>query len=88
MNAAQLSFEDRLGKHDYAATSTAEQFLRRGKEVYEVHFYDKDDKQRIDWFEAIDKETAESEAAAEHGRIRIIKTDVSARTLAEIMSLD
>lgn len=85
---AQLTLEDILGNQDYEATSTAAKFLRHGKETYEVHFYNEDGKQYIDWFECDDRETAESEAIARHGRIRIIKTDVSARTLAEIMSLD
>lgn len=89
MRTGQLSFDDVIGTFDYTAKSTAERFLRRGNETYEVHFYDSDDKQRIDWFESEDRSKAEGAARSRHGgKISIIKIDVSNRTLAEIEALD
>lgn len=87
----QLTLEDVVGSFDYAAKSIAEKFLNRDTSVittYEVHFYDKEEKQRIDWFEGKTEVDAKGAAIAEHGRIRIIKIVTSARTLAEIMALD
>ncbi|ANT40283.1 MULTISPECIES: hypothetical protein [Bacillus cereus group] len=93
MRNGQLSFEDVIGTFDYAATSTSEKFLHSNNHnaitpTYEVHFYDQDEKQKIDWFESKSEEAANSDAKAKHGRIHIIKTVVSARTLTEIMNLD
>ncbi|MED0988225.1 hypothetical protein [Bacillus paramycoides] len=93
MKSGQLSFEDVIGSLDYAATSTSEKFLRSNCHnaiplTFEVHFFDQDEKQKIDWFEAKSEDDAKSDAIAKHGRIQIIKTVVSARTLAEIMDLD
>lgn len=93
MRSGQLSFEDVIGTFDYAATSTSEKFLHSNSHnaitpTFEVHFYDQDEKQKIDWFEAKNEEDAKGDAAAKHGRIQIIKTIVSTRTLAEIMDLD
>ncbi|EEL78777.1 hypothetical protein bcere0028_56060 [Bacillus cereus AH1271] len=93
MKSGQLSFEDVIGELDYAATSTSKQFLS-GKEhnaitpTFEVHFFDQDQKQKIDWFEVENEEDAKSDAIAKHGRIQIIKTVESNRSLAEIMELD
>jgi len=89
VKSGQLSFEDVIGTFDYAATSTSEKFLHNNSHnditpTYEVHFYDQEDKQKIDWFEV----KSEDDAIAKHGRIQIIKTVVSARALAEIMNLD
>lgn len=93
MKSGQLSFEDVIGTFDYAATSTSEKFLHNNSHnaitpTYEVHFYDQDEKQKIDWFEAKSEDDAKNDAIAKHGRIQIIKTVVSDRTLAEIMNLD
>ncbi|PFA26730.1 hypothetical protein CN390_27810 [Bacillus cereus] len=93
MKSGQLSFEDVIGSFDYAATSTSEKFLRSNchnaiTPTFEVHFFDQDEKQKIDWFETKNEEDAKSDAIAKHGRIQIIKTVVSTRTLAEIMDLD
>lgn len=84
----QISIDDILGNQDYEAKSTAERFLRRGLETYEVHFYNTDGKQIMDWFESEDKGGAESAAMKKHNVMRIIKTDVSSRSLAEIDELD
>lgn len=85
---SQLSFEDILGTIDCTAKSTAERFLRCGNETYEVHFYNTDGKQIMDWFESEDRSGAESAARKKHNVMRIIKTDVSSRSLAEIEALD
>lgn len=93
MKSGQLSIEDVIGSFDCAATSTSKQFLS-GKghnaitPTFEVHFYDQDEKQKIDWFEVKNEEDAKSEAIAKHGRIQIIKAVESSRSLAEIMELD
>lgn len=58
------------------------------KETYEVHFYNTDGKQIMDWFESEDRSGAESAARNKHNVMRIIKTDVSSRSLAEIEALD
>ncbi|SCA96715.1 Phage related protein [Bacillus mycoides] len=93
MRSGQLSFEDVIGSFDYTATSTSEQFLRSNSHnaitpTFEVHFFDQDEKQKIDWFEAENEGAAKSDSIAKHGRIQIIKTVISTRTLAEIMDLD
>lgn len=91
MKSGQLSFEDVIGELDYAATSTSEQFLCGHNGItptYEVHFYDQDEKQKIDWFEEQSEAGAEEAAKAKYGRIQIIKTVLSKRSLAEIMELD
>lgn len=88
---SQLSLEDIFGPFDYSASSTAEKFLKPKAaelETYRVEFHDKEEKFRMDWFESEDKSGAENQARARHKGIRIIKTDVSSRSLAEIMELD
>lgn len=49
----QLTLEDVVGSFDYAAKSTSEQFLAKAHVIttYAVEFYDKEEKQRIDWFD-------------------------------------
>ncbi|HEK9103292.1 TPA: hypothetical protein SUB30_004765 [Bacillus pseudomycoides] len=88
----QLTIDDVVGSFDYTAKSTAERFLQRETSVitptYEVHFFDRDERQKIDWFEATNEMDAKSDAIAKHGGIQIIKVIVSSRTLAEIMELD
>ncbi|PGT59609.1 hypothetical protein COD86_29360 [Bacillus cereus] len=87
----QLTIDDVVGSFDYAATSTSERFLAKSTVIthtYEVHFYNKDEKQMIDWFEAFSEADAKSDAIAKHSSIQILKTVLSARTLAEIMELD
>ncbi|MGI0534977.1 hypothetical protein KFD70_22060 [Bacillus pfraonensis] len=88
--AGQLSFDDILGTFDYKAKSTAEQFLSKNPVIptYAVEFYDKDEKQKLRWFEAKTEGEAEGMARDKYGRIQIIKTYVSDRTLKEIMELD
>ncbi|MEN1938948.1 hypothetical protein AAIE21_26345 [Paenibacillus sp. 102] len=54
----QLTIDDVVGSFDYTAKSTADKFLKRDTSVittYEVHFYDKEEKQRIDWLADINQ---------------------------------
>ncbi|MES5896942.1 hypothetical protein [Bacillus cereus group sp. RP43] len=86
----QLTLEDVVGSFDYSAKSTSEKFLQRATSVitYSVEFYDKDDKWKLRWFEAKSESEAEGMAKDKYGRIQIIDTYISDRTLAEIMALD
>lgn len=86
----QLTLEDVVGSFDYAAKSTAEKFLRRDTSVitYSVEFYDKDDKWKLRWFEAKSESEAVGMAKDKYGRIQVIDTYISDRSLAEIMALD
>ncbi|MFD6511198.1 hypothetical protein [Bacillus sp. NPDC060175] len=85
----QLTLEDVVGSFDYTATSTAEKFLKRNSVMtYSIEFYDKDDKWKLCWFEAKSESEAEGMAKDKYGRIQIINTYISDRTLEEIMNLD
>ncbi|MBJ8031042.1 hypothetical protein [Bacillus cereus group sp. N21] len=86
----QLTLEDVVGSFDYSAKSTAERFLQRDTSVitYSVEFYDKDEKWKLRWFEAKSESEAVGMAKEKYGRIQIIDTYISDRTLAEIMALD
>ena len=87
---SQLSFDDILGTFDYKVKSTSEQFLAKtqGIPTYTVDFFDKDQRQKLRWFEAKTKSEAEGMARKKYGQIQIIKTYISDRTLKEIMELD
>lgn len=85
----QLTLEDVVGSFDYKAKSTAEQFLTKPSVItYSVEFYDKDDKWKLRWFEAKSESEAVGMAKDKYGRIQIINTYISDRSLAEIMALD
>ncbi|MEX0134952.1 hypothetical protein MRBLBA71_001489 [Bacillus nitratireducens] len=86
----QLTLEDVVGSFEYAAKSTSDKFLQCVTSVitYSVEFYDKDDKWKIRWFEAKSESEAVGMAKDKYGRIEIINTYISDRTLAEIMALD
>ncbi|WP_342720104.1 hypothetical protein AAG068_29490 (plasmid) [Bacillus paramycoides] len=85
----QLTLEDVVGSFDYAATSTAGRFLQHSVITYEVHFYDQDERQKIDWFDVETEDEAWSMAVKEHGKgIQKIRITISNRTRDEIMSLD
>ncbi|PEY19552.1 hypothetical protein CN340_25880 [Bacillus anthracis] len=85
----QLTLEDVVGSFDYAATSTADRFLQHSVITYEVHFYDQDERQKIDWFDVETEDEAWSMAVKEHGKgIQKIMITISNRTRDEIMSLD
>lgn len=88
--SGQLSLEDILGPFDCEAKSTADKFLAktRGIPTYAVDFFDKDLRQKLRWFEAETKSEAEGMARKKYGKIQIINTYISDRTLKEIMELD
>jgi mannose/cellobiose epimerase-like protein (N-acyl-D-glucosamine 2-epimerase family) len=85
----QLTLEDVVGSFDYTATSTAEIFLKRNSVMtYSVEFYDRDEKWKLRWFEAKSEGAAIEMAKRKYGKIQIITTYISDRTLEEIMNLD
>ncbi|PEW74038.1 hypothetical protein CN449_15345 [Bacillus thuringiensis] len=85
----QLTLEDVVGSFDYTAKSTAERFLAKPSVItYSVEFYDKDDKWKLRWFEAKSESEAVGMAEDKYGKISVIDTYISDRTLAEIMALD
>ncbi|PFW52633.1 hypothetical protein COL13_26640 [Bacillus cereus] len=87
----QLTLEDVVGSFNYTATSTAERFLAKTPVIttYAVEFYDKEEKQRIDWFDVNTESEAWNAAVKEHGKgIQKIKIKHSERTREEIMTLD
>ncbi|MDA1652680.1 MULTISPECIES: hypothetical protein [unclassified Bacillus cereus group] len=85
----QLTLEDVVGSFDYAATSTADRFLQHSVITYEVHFYDQDERQKIDWFDVKTESEAWGAAVKEHGKgIQKIEIKHSERTRKEIMALD
>ncbi|PEE04575.1 hypothetical protein [Bacillus pseudomycoides] len=86
----QLTLEDVVGSFDYSAKSTADRFLQRDTSVitYSIEFYDKDEKWKLRWFEAKSESEAVGMAKAKYGRIQVIDTYISDRSLAEIMALD
>ncbi|HFK1429008.1 MULTISPECIES: hypothetical protein [Bacillus] len=85
----QLTLEDVVGSLDYTATNTAEKFLKRNSVMtYSVEFYDKDEKWKLRWFEAKSESEAIEMAKKKYGKIQVITTYISDRTLEEIMNLD
>jgi hypothetical protein len=87
----QLTLDDVVGSFDYAAKSTAEQFLAKPSVItsYEVHFYDQEEKQKLDCFDADTESEAWDEAIKEHGKgIQKIEIKHSNRTRAEFLALD
>jgi len=86
----QLTLEDVVGSFDYSAKSTADRFLQRDTSVitYSIEFYDKDEKWKLRWFEAKSESEAVGMAKEKYGRIQVINTYISDRSLAEIMNLD
>ncbi|PEN76862.1 hypothetical protein CN544_28865 [Bacillus toyonensis] len=86
----QLTLDDVVGSFDYSAKSTADRFLQSATSVitYSVEFYDVDGKWKLRWFEAKSESEAVGMAKDKYGRIQIINTYISDRTLAEIMALD
>ncbi|HDR8183515.1 TPA: hypothetical protein QC116_002916 [Bacillus thuringiensis] len=85
----QLTLEDVVGSFGYTATSTVDKFLKRNSVMtYSIEFYDKDEKWKLRWFEANSESDAIEMAKKEYGKIQIITTYISDRTLEEIMHLD
>lgn len=87
----QLTLEDVVGSFDYAARSTAERFLAKPSVItsYEVHFFDQDEKQKMDCFDTKTESEAWNAAIEEHGKgIQKIEIKYSNRTRAEFLALD
>ncbi|GAB6454789.1 hypothetical protein bcgnr5383_51830 [Bacillus cereus] len=87
----QLTLEDVVGSFDYAARSTAEQFLAKPSVItsYEVHFFDQDERQKMDCFDTNTESKAWNAALEEHGKgIQKIEIKRSNRTRAEFLALD
>ncbi|NIL29567.1 hypothetical protein [Bacillus thuringiensis] len=82
----QLTIDDVMGGFNYNAISTSEKFLNPS---YEVHFYDKEERQKMDCFDAKTEVEAWNAAIEEHGKsIRKIRITNSKRTRAEFLELD
>lgn len=87
----QLTIDDVVGSFDYSARSTAEQLLANTSVItsYEVHFYDQDERQKLDYFDVNSEGEAWSAAVKEHGKgIQKIKIKRSNLTRAEFLELD
>ncbi|MCZ7524306.1 MULTISPECIES: hypothetical protein [Bacillus cereus group] len=87
----QLTLEDVVGTFDYKAKSTAEQFLAIPSVItsYEVHFFDQDERQKMDCFDTDTESEAWTAALEEHGNgIQKIEIKHSNRTRAEFLALD
>ncbi|HDR4874149.1 hypothetical protein GH876_26775 [Bacillus thuringiensis] len=82
----QLSIDDVIGSFCYNAISTSEKFLNPS---FEVHFYDKEERQKMDCFDAKTEVEAWNAAVEEHGNgIQKIRITFSDRTRAEFLALD
>ncbi|MGH0522456.1 hypothetical protein [Bacillus toyonensis] len=82
----QLTIDDVIGSFSYNAISTSEKFLNPS---YEVHFYDKEERQKMDCFDARSEAEAWNATLEEHGEvIRKIAIKYSNRTRAEFLALD
>lgn len=82
----QLTIDDVIGSFCYKAISTSEKFLNPS---FEVHFYDKEERQKMDCFDAKTEIEAWNAAIEEHGKeIRKIMITHSNRTRTEFLALD
>ncbi|WP_422423871.1 hypothetical protein [Bacillus sp. PSXD-155] len=82
----QLTIDDLMGSFYYNAISTSEKFLNLS---FEVHFYDKEERQKMDCFDAKTEVEAWNAAIEEHGNgIQKIMITFSDRTRAEFLALD
>ncbi|MBW3491820.1 hypothetical protein [Bacillus sp. FDAARGOS_1420] len=82
----QLTIDDVIGSFCYNAISTSEKFLNPS---FEVHFYDKEERQKMDCFDAKTENEAWNAAVEEHGvGIQKIKITCSNRTRSEFLALD
>lgn len=82
----QLTIDDLMGSFCYNAISTSEKFLNPS---FEVHFYDKEERQKMDCFDAKTEVEAWNAALEEHGKvIQKIRITYSNRTRAEFLALD
>lgn len=82
----QLTIDDVMGSFNYNAISTSKKFLNPS---YEVHFYDKEKRQKLDCFDAKTEDEAWNSTIKEHGKdIQKIRITYSNRTRAEFLALD
>ncbi|MDO6633230.1 hypothetical protein P9Z94_07650 [Bacillus thuringiensis] len=82
----QLTIDDVIGSFCYSAISTSEKFLNPS---FEVYFYDKEERQKMDCFDAKTEAEAWNAAIKEHGKcIQKIMITNSNRTRAEFLALD
>lgn len=82
----QLTIDDLMGSFCYNAISTSEKFLNPS---FEVHFYDKEERQKMDCFDAKTEVEAWNAALEEHGKgIQKIRISHSNRTRLEFLALD
>ncbi|MEB4814609.1 hypothetical protein [Bacillus thuringiensis] len=82
----QLTIDDVIGSFCYNAISTSEKFLNPS---FEVHFYDKEERQKMDCFDTKTEVEAWNAAIEEHGKcIQKIRITHSNRTRTEFLALD
>lgn len=82
----QLTIDDVIGSFNYSAISTSKKFLNPS---FEVHFYDKEERQKMDCFDVKTEVEAWNAALEEHGNgIQKIRVTCSNRTRAEFLALD
>ncbi|KMQ14189.1 hypothetical protein ACU80C_05795 [Bacillus mycoides] len=82
----QLTIDDVIGSFNYDAISTSEKFLNPS---YEIHFYDKEERQKMDCFDAKTEAEAWNATIEEHGKgIQKIMITRSNRTRSEFLALD
>ncbi|MEC2918906.1 hypothetical protein [Bacillus tropicus] len=82
----QLTIDDVMGSFNYNVISTSEKFLNPS---YEVHFYDKEERQKMDCFDVKTEFEAWDAAIEEHGKdIQKIRVTNSKRTIGEFLELD
>ncbi|KAB2419320.1 hypothetical protein [Bacillus cereus] len=82
----QLTIDDVIGSFCYNAISTSGEFLNPS---FEVHFYDKEERQKMDCFDAKTEIEAWNAAIEEHGKeIQKIRVTHSNRTRTEFLALD
>ncbi len=82
----QLTIDDVMGSFNYNAISTSEKFLNPS---YEVHFYDKEERQKMDCFDAkTEIGSLECNNRRAWKGIQKIRITYSNRTRAEFLALD
>ncbi|HDR7735300.1 hypothetical protein ACWKS6_01200 [Bacillus cereus] len=82
----QLTIDDVIGSFRYNAISTSEKFLNPS---FEVHFYDKEERQKMDCFDARNEAEAWDATLEEYGKgIQKIRITYSNRTRAQFLALD
>ncbi|WP_336974517.1 hypothetical protein [Bacillus thuringiensis] len=89
MNQLKLEGVIGGGGGDYIETNTVSKFSKRNSVMtYSVEFYEKDEKWKLRRFEAKSESEAIEMAKEKYGKIEIITTYISDRTLEGIIHLD